>query len=182
MEKVRVGVPLAATTKFNLPISIHVFQTNHIYFYKYFWPITFTFTKTSDLSKFTLVQPSPCWMCLNQLSSWCKQPHLLLTRHDLTHVMLSISAQSPDHLATLLLHQYKQFNWRCPQHASTCDIPADAGFLCQYSMDREMIKGTLYQSGHIREVAWSMKGTTKQVPNIWHTFQMINLIDASTCH
>jgi len=39
---------------------------------------------------------------------------------------------------------------------------------------------TLYRSGQITEVAWSMKGTTKQAANIWHTFQMINLIDIST--
>jgi len=28
------------------------------------------------------------------------------------------------------------------------------------------IRDTLYQSGRIREVAWSMEGTTKQVANI----------------
>jgi hypothetical protein len=41
---------------------------------------------------------------------------------------------------------------------------------------------TLYQSGQIREVAWSMERTTKQVTNTEHTFQMINLIYVSTCH
>jgi len=112
--------------------------------FKYFWPITFTFTKPSDLSKFTLLQLSPYWKCLNQLSKWCKQPHPLLTRHELTHVTLSISAQSRNCLATFLLHLYKQFNWRwrwaCQQ---SWDVLADAGFLCQYSMLRETIKGTL---------------------------------------
>jgi len=43
-------------------------------------------------------------------------------------------------------------------------------------------RDTLYQSGQIREVAWSMEGTTKQVANIWQTIQMINLIDISTYH
>jgi len=43
-------------------------------------------------------------------------------------------------------------------------------------------KRTLYQSGQIREVAWSMEGTTKKVANIWHTFQIINLIDVATYH
>jgi hypothetical protein len=44
------------------------------------------------------------------------------------------------------------------------------------------IRDTLYQSGQIREVAWSMEGTTKEVANIRHTFQVINLIDVSTYH
>jgi len=33
-------------------------------------------------------------------------------------------------------------------------------------MHRERIKETLYQSGEIKEMAWSMEGTTKQVANI----------------
>jgi len=79
----------------------------------YFLSITFTFTKPFDLKKFTVPQPSPYWMYLNQLCSWWMHPHPLLTRHELTHVMLTSSAQTPDRLATLLLHQYKQFNWQC---------------------------------------------------------------------
>jgi len=40
-------------------------------------------------------------------------------------------------------------------------------------------RDTLYRSGQIREVPWWMEGTTKHAANIWHTFQMINLIDIS---
>jgi hypothetical protein len=35
---VRVGVPLAATTKFNFAMSLHVLLIKHIYFYKPFKP------------------------------------------------------------------------------------------------------------------------------------------------
>ena len=146
----------------------------------YCWSITFTFTKTSDLSKFLPLQRNPYWMCLNQVSSWCKHPHPLLPRHDLTHVMLSSSAQV---LTVLPLCSYiskSSSTEGAPQHDSTCNVLADAGFLCQYSMHRERIKGTLYQSGQIREVARSMEGTTKEVANIWQTFQIINLINVST--
>jgi hypothetical protein len=149
----------------------------------YCWSFTHTFTRPSDLNKFTLLELSPYWMCFNQLSSWCKQPHPLLTRHELTHITLSISEQSPDCLATLLLHQYKQFSQGCPWACyQSGDILADDGFVCQYSMHRETIKGHSDQSGHIRDLAWSLERTTKQVANIWHTFQMINLIDVFTHH
>ena len=147
--------------------------------FMYCWPITFTFTKTSHLSKFTLLQLSRYWTCLNKMSSWCKLPHPLLSRHDLTHVMLSISEQSPDCLATLLLHQYKQFNWMCSwARYQSWDVLVDAGFLFQYSMHKEMIKGHSDQSGQYDhfDLAWSMEGTKKQVANIWDTFQMINLM------
>ena len=146
------------------------------------WPITLTFTKTSNLSKLTLPQLSPYWMCINQLSSWCKQPHPLLTRHDVTHITLSSSEQSPVCLATVLLHRHKQFNWRCLSACQLMWCPAR----CWLSVSIFHAQGkdkrdTLYQSGHIRELAWSMEGTTKQVANIWRTVQMINLIDVSTC-
>ena len=151
----------------------------------YCWPLIFTFTKTSDLSKFTLLQLSPYCTCLNQMSSWCKLPHPLLSRHDLTHVMLIISEQSPSCLSTLLLHQYKQFKWGCPWACyHSWDVLADVGFLCQYSMHMETIKGHSDQSGQYDhfDLAWSMEGTTRQVANMQHTFQMINLIDVSTHH
>jgi hypothetical protein len=47
-------------------------------------------------------------------------------------------------------------------------VLADAGFLLQYSMHMEMIKGHSEQSGEYDhfDLAWSMEGTTKQVANI----------------
>ena len=112
--------------------------------FTYFSSIAFTFTKPSNLSKFTLLQISPYQTCINRLSSWCVHPHPLLTRHDLTNAKLGSSAQRPNCLATLLLCQYKQFNkgcsWACQK---SWDVHADAGFLCQYSMRRDMKKGTI---------------------------------------
>jgi len=95
----------------------------------------------------------------------------------MSHIMLSSSAQSPDCLATLLLYPHKQFNWGC---LSACQHMWCLG-RCWLSVSifhaqRNNKRDTLYQSGQIREVAWIMEGTTKQVANIWHTVQMINLI------
>jgi len=150
--------PLASTLKFNLPMSAHLLLNNHIYFHKNFWS-----------EQIHSLQLSPYWKCLNQISSSCKQPHPLLTRHDLTHAMFTISEKSPDCFATVLLHQYKQFNWGCPWACyQSWDVLADAGFLLQYSMHMEMIKGHSEQSGEYDhfDLAWSMEGTTKQVANI----------------
>ena len=109
----------------------------------YFWLSTLTFTKPFKLNKIPLLQLSPYRTFLSQLSSRCTHPHPLLTRHAHTPVTLSSSVRNPDCLATVLLYPHKQFNWGCHQHSSRCDILADAGFLCQYSMHRDRVKGTL---------------------------------------
>jgi len=148
----------------------------------YSWSITFTFTKPSKL-KFILLQMSSFWTCLNQLSSGCTQPHPLLTIHDLTHLTLGSLAKRPDSLATVLLHPYKQFNWGCPSAWQHMWCPGRCWLSVSILHAQGNNKGdTLYQSGQIREVVWLMEGTTKKVANIWHTFQMINLIDESTYH
>jgi len=80
-------------------------------------------------------------MCLNQLSSWCTHPHPLLTRHDLTHIILSSSAQVLTALTLCSYIHISSSSVGAPQHASTCDVVADVGFLCQCAMQREMIIG-----------------------------------------
>jgi hypothetical protein len=148
-----------------------------------FWPIIFIFTKTSHLRKFILLQMSPYWMCLNLLSSWFKQPHPLLTRHDLTYVTISSSAQSPDCLATVLVHQQQQFNWGCPSACQYMWCPGRSCFSVSiFHAQGNDKRDTLDLSDQIREVAWSLEGTTKTVANIWHAFQIVNLINVSTCH
>jgi len=82
-------------------------------------------------------------MCLNQLSSLCTHPHPLLTRFDLTRVTLGSSEKGLNVLPLCSYIPISSSTEGAPQHASTCDILADAGFLCQYSMHREMIKGIL---------------------------------------
>jgi len=51
-------------------------------------------------------------------------------------------------------------------------------------MYMETIKGHSDQSVQYDQfdLAWSMEGATKQVANVRHTNQMINLIDVSTYH
>jgi len=154
-----------------------------LFFIMYCLLIIFTFTKYSNLSKFTLPQLSPYWMCLNQLSSWCMHPHPLLTIHDFAHKTFSSSEKSPDCLDTVLLNLHKQFNWGCPSACRHMWCPGR----CWLSVSVFHAQGNdkrdiPYQVGQIREVACSMAGATKQVANIWHIFQMINLIDVSACH
>ena len=79
------------TATFNLSMSVHVLLTNQ-----------FTFTKPSKLSKFPLLQLSPYWTFLSQLSTRFTHPHRLLTRHAHTPVTLSSSVRNPDCLATVL--------------------------------------------------------------------------------
>jgi hypothetical protein len=80
--------------------------------------------------------------------------------------MLSISAQSPDHLATLFLYQYKQFNWGWPSACQQMWCPGRCWLSVSiYHAQGKDKRDTLYWSGHIRELAWSMEGTTKQIAN-----------------
>ena len=90
-ENVRVGVLLAVQQ--NL-ICLCLFI--------YCWPNILTFTKPSKLSKFPLLELSPYWTFLSQLSSRCTHPHPFLTRHAHTPVTLSSSVRNPDCLATVL--------------------------------------------------------------------------------